>query len=128
MYININAAIKMLRFSATICGCFITKTITRYNTTPMITECNTIIRPFSIFLYMIYNLYRKLFYVYVFGGNSPTKLLRRLYFVIASLVREYYNSSKSRVKLSTESLLPDLSVGSSNISKSVISKSMLSFV
>jgi hypothetical protein len=48
IYISMAAAINILRFSAIRGFCWKTNTISKYKTTPIITECNTIIRPRSI--------------------------------------------------------------------------------
>jgi len=55
------AANNILRFSATIDLCPSIKIIKRYNKIPITTECNNIIRPFSMvyIIYYIKNLYPK---------------------------------------------------------------------
>ena len=48
MYINITAAINILLFSATIEFCPNANTMKKYNSSPMISECNNIESPRSI--------------------------------------------------------------------------------
>jgi hypothetical protein len=61
MYINIRAAINILLFSATAEFCPNANTIKKYNSSPMISECNNIESPRSIILYK-----RRIFFILVF--------------------------------------------------------------
>ena len=53
IYIKINAANKILLFSATIGLCPSIKIINKYNKIPIIKECKTIVLPCSIYILLL---------------------------------------------------------------------------